>query len=1186
MADAEKWLVDHGLGKYKEVFRDNDVDMRALPHLTEDDLRELGLSLGHRRIFLAAIRSESTSPAAAPDPSPAPEAAPASEPAGSLLAGARTEAEYRHLSVAFVDMAGSTQLAETLEPEDMSDLLRQYHDKVVAQVERFGGYVAKYMGDGVLAYFGWPEAYEDHAERAVRAGLAIVDDIRRVEPGQPAPYAVRVGVASGKVVAGDLVGDQMREDNAMVGAVVNLAARLQGETELNSVALSEETRDLIGRGFDLRELGPRMLKGFETLRKIYLAIDERALETRFEATRSEYDIPIVGRDEEMALLMRAWSTASTGKGQVILLSGEAGIGKSRITQAFLDSLDRMPGDVLRYQCAPYHVNSAFHPIAERLRRAAGLSRSTDPDQNLEQIEELVEAHFLDRDRDAPVYAKLLGVALRKDDALSGLEPQDLKRRIIDTLARSVAARAERYPLLLVLEDAHWIDPSSLEAFERVVEICGDLPVMLLVTHRTDWTCDWPAGHPHVSALRLGPLSSEQIALLIEGVLDRPVEPALIEELVDRTDGVPLFVEELARAIGDSADGEVQAAVPESLQGALLARLERVSRKARSLSLVASVIGREFDRDLLGDLSGVPPPKLEAALAELRRANIIYESGLAPGSFVFRHALIQDAAYQALLRRNRRTLHGKLARTLERLRGAEVSREPELAARHFTEAGETAEALSRWEAATRRALERSATYEAVNHAKEALAAAEDLAGKTGPTVEVTRARILLTEAYTQSGNLPVALKTAWQAAGEAREHDDPLLFSSAAISYMDAVMLSADNPKAAIDLCEEALADKRIDDVRLRCKLLAHLARGHMMNGSFMESTRFGRKAEALARELGDNNALFNEMMSRFLAPVVARDPEEVANWRDRVQQLLDLADLTDDADRGRAASIATYVGTEMGDRTLMEEALGRLDDVGAVRQHMHLDWVARHGRAMKAILDGDFVEAERLANEALKLGVTTHGSHVEGLYGVQMFTIRREQGRLAEVAPVIKRLLNEGEGDLSWKPGFALIAAELGHLEPAAQMMRAMSADGFDLPLDAKYSATLGYLADTAAMIGDTEICQMLYDRLLPYRGLTITIGVATVCYGSADRRLGVLAAQVGDWTRMEEHFEAALAMDTSMDAVPWLARTKAGYAMAMQARGRSGDIPSIDRLLQEAMETAAKFGMVGLKATLRHDLN
>lgn len=1185
-ADAENWLVEQGLGKYCEVFRDNDVDMRALPHLTEDDLRELGLSLGHRRVFLAAVKAFQAPAVAERDaeiavaPTPEPAAAP------DLRAKADSEAEFRHLSVAFVDMAGSTQLAETLEPEDMSDLLRRYQDRVTAEVERFGGYVAKYMGDGVLAYFGWPTAYEDHADRAVRAGLAIVGGTVARAAGKSAAYAVRVGIASGQVVVGDLVGEQMREDHAMVGAVVNLAARLQAEAESNSVALSHETRDLIGRSFELKSLGPRTLKGFELPREVYLATSERSLETRFEATRSESDVPLVGRDEEMALLLRTWEAALNGKGQVIMLSGEAGIGKSRIAQAFIERIGDGPGELLRYQCAPYHANSAFHPIVDRLRRAAKLRMTNDPGESYERVEALVRSHFLDPDRDAPVYAKLLGLTPPNPELLTGLEPQELKRRIIETLARSVVARAERFPLLMLVEDTHWIDPSSLEAFERVVEICGDLPVMLLVTHRTEWTSTWPVDHPHVSVLRLGPLSGEHIARLIEGVLDRPIEPALIEELVDRTDGVPLFVEELARAIGDSEDGHLQGAVPDSLQGVLLARLDRVSRKARSVSLVASVIGREFDRSLLGALADVPPAELEAALIELRRANIIYESGIVPGSFAFRHALIQDAAYQALLRRNRRLLHGKLARMLERLKASDVDREPELAARHFTEAGETAEALSRWEAAARRALERSATYEAVSHAKEALAAAESIAAGISPHSSVIAARILLAEAHTHAGSLPTALKSAWRAAEEARALDDPLLFADAAITYMDSVMLSAYNPTAAIALCEEALANPRIDDIRLRCKLMAHLARGHMMNGSFVESTRFGREAEAMARKLGDNNALFNQMMSRFLAPVVARDPDEVANWRERIGQLLALADLTDDADRGRASAIAIYVATEMGDRGLMEEALQRLDDVGAARQHMHMDWVARHGHAMKAILDGEFAEAERLANEALRLGVTTHGSHVEGLFGVQMFSIRREQGRLAEVAPVIKRLLDDDEGDASWRPGFALIAAELGHLDAARRMMNEMAATGFNLPLDAKYSATLSYLADTAVMIGDTEMCQTLYDRLLPYRGMTITIGVATVCYGSADRRLGALAAECGNWTAMEEHFQAALDLDTGMRATPWIARSQAGFALAMHKRGRSSDREHIDGLLDEAMATAVKFGMIGLSASLRRDLN
>lgn len=1169
---ADKWLHANGLAKYSEVFRENDIDMRALKHLNDEDLRELGLSLGHRRIFMAALKESLVQ---ATDQEFDRVDAEFSKPTRP------DNAEHRHMSVIFVDIVGSTKLAEKLDPEDVRELLKEYQDAVAGEVARFGGQVAKFMGDGVLAYVGWPTAFEDHAERAVRSGLGILDAVQSLPSHNATQYGVRIGIASGSVVVGDLVGAKTREDDALVGAVVNLAARIQAEARTDSVALSDETRKLIGLSFNLEDIGPRVLKGFERRQNVWLVSGERVLESRFEATRGSVETPLVGRNAEMALLARTWDMACEGHGEVVLLSGEAGIGKSRIAQAIVEQLGDRVGELLRFQCAPYHINSAFHPIIERLTQAAGLVRTEPPASNYERIRVMAKEHFLETETDAPIYAALLGVDAGETDVRRTLEPQELKYRIIETLTRSVVQRAKRFPILMIVEDAHWIDPSSLETFERIANLFGDMSVMLVMTHRPEWTCDWAALLPNVSTLKLGRLRGDHVSQLIEHMLNRPVEPGLIEDLVDRTDGVPLFVEELARAFLEKSDGAMDDAIPHSLQGVLLARLEKVSRSSRTLALVASVIGRDFDREVLSDVSGLGGEELDEALQELKRANIIYESSRESGGFAFRHALIQDAAYQAILRSKKRDLHGMVARSLEKLRADEVAREPELLARHYTEARDTRQALASWTIATRRALERSATYEAISHAKEALKASQDIFGQDAILPDVVRARILLSEAQTQAGNLPLALKSAWQAAEEARSLDDPDIFTSAAMSYMDIVMLSGDDPGPAIALCKEAFEDERTQDTFQRCRLLSHLARGHMMNGNFETSTRYGRRAEKMAHDLGDNVGLFNQLMSRFLAPVVARDVEEVANWRERVDMLLELAERSDDADRGRAGAIAAYVSIEMGDRDLMEEAMRRLKEVGAVRQHMHMNWVWLHGQAMVAILDGDYAGAEKLAGDALQLGMRTHGSHVEGLYGVQMFTIRREQGRLSEVAPLFKRLLDEETGDKSWKPGFALIAAELGHLEPARRMMNEMAQDGFDLPLDAKYSATLGYLADTAISIGDETMAGILYERLRPYRGMTITIGVATVCYGAADRRLGALAALRSDWAVMEDHFQTALLVDGGIRSEPCLANTKADFAHALRLRGHSVDIDRANKMSAEAMQTARKYDMVQLQRRL-----
>ena len=724
--DVGAWLRGLGLGQYEQAFRDNDVDEGVLPELTADDLVGLGItSVGHRRKLLAAIAALRAGPAPSGAPSPAepiPDARPAAPP---------SEAERRQLTVAFVDLVGSTELSRRLDPEEMSELTRTYQNLVAGEVTRFEGHVAKYMGDGVLAYFGWPRAHEDAAERAVRAGLAIAAAV----PGIAAPagerLAVRVGIATGPVVVGDLIGSGEARERAVVGETPNLAARLQALAEPGAVVVAEGTRRLLGGLFALRDLGAVRLKGFaEPVRAIAVA-GEGAAEGRFEALHAAGLTPLVGRKHELALLLDRWEQAKEGEGQVILLSGEAGIGKSRLVRALRERLAGEPHTWLGQFCSPQHVNTALHPVVGLLERAAGLRREDPPERQLDKLEAMLAPAVEDVGEAAPVLADLLGIPAGDRYPPLDLSPRQRKERTFQTLLDQLAGLAAKGPVLALYEDAHWADPTTLELLGRVIGQVQRLPVLVLVTFRPGFAPPW-AGHGHVTALSLGRLGRRQGEAMVERVTGGKALPAeVLDRILARTDGVPLFVEELTKAVleagllADKGDRyELQGplpplAIPSTLQDSLMARLDRLA-PVKEVAQVAACIGREFSHELIAAVTALPAPELDRALGELTAAELVFARGTPPdATYSFKHALVRDAAYQSLLRSRRQELHGRIAAALEERFPDAAEGEPELLAHHLAEAGQAERAITHLQRAARRALARSADLEAAEHLRAAL-----------------------------------------------------------------------------------------------------------------------------------------------------------------------------------------------------------------------------------------------------------------------------------------------------------------------------------------------------------------------------------------------------------------------------------------------------------------------------------
>ena len=638
----------------------------------------------------------------------------------------------------FSDLVGSTALSARMDPEDLREVISAYQKCVAETVQRFGGFVAKYMGDGVLIYFGYPQAHEDDAERAVRAGLELVAAVGALKTH--APLQTRVGIATGLVVVGDLIGSGASQEQAIVGETPNLAARLQGIAEPNSVVIAESTRKLLGNLFELEDLGAQDLKGISGPVRAWAALRPSSVESRFEAMHASGLTELVGREEEIEILLRRWSKIKTGEGQVVLLSGEAGIGKSRLTAALLERFANEPHTRLRSFCSPQHTDSAFYPIIGQMERAAALSRNDSLQAKLDKLDAML-AQSSTSAQDAALLAEML--SLPNDGRYPALEltPQQRRQRTLEALVSQIVALSRQNPLLMIFEDAHWTDPTTLELFGRIVDRIPTLRVLLIVTFRPEFEPPW-IGRAYVTPLTINRLAEREVGAMIDGVIGNKLLPANIrQDIIERTDGIPLFVEEMTRAVLEAKDEEAaertvaavpspSIAVPPSLHASLMARLDRLGA-AKEVAQIGAAIGREFTHALLAAVVRKPEQELGPALDRIVRAGLLFRQGVPPhASYLFKHALIQDAAYGTLLREPRRALHARIAETLESGFADIAENQPEILARHCTEAGLIEKAAGLWGKAGQRSLERSALVEAAAQFTRALDSNRNLARHAG------------------------------------------------------------------------------------------------------------------------------------------------------------------------------------------------------------------------------------------------------------------------------------------------------------------------------------------------------------------------------------------------------------------------------------------------------------------------
>jgi len=717
MKGVTEWLNSIGLSEYAPRFGENGIDLSVLRDLTEQDLKELGVLLGHRRKLLRAIAD--IEGAAGPGPTKA-----ASEPRRPA------EGERRHLTVMFCELVRSTAAAALLDPEDMRALIGVFHGCIAEVIGRFNGEIARYMDDGALVYFGFPQAHEDDAELAVRAALALIDAVASI--GSVAEtLQIRIGIATGTVVVAELLIEKTLAEQEVVGETPNLAARLQALAEPGTALICASTRRLTEGKFYYRDLGPVVLKGWEKPFQVYQVLRTSGVEGRFDAMHAARLPPLFGREEELELLLRRWRQATLEGGRVVTLTGEPGIGKSHIALAINERIKGESHITLRYFCSEHHTHSALFPFINQLERVSGFERGDSSQERLSKLDALLAQSVHHNPEHLAVLASLL--ALQVDDGyrLRDITPQKRKEKTFAALLAQLDGLAAQQPVLLIFEDAHWIDPTSLELLAAAVEQAPRLRVLMLITARPEFTSPWPS-YPHTTTIpltRLGRRDGAALVLRVTGGKMLPKE--VMKHILAHTDGVPLFIEELTKMViegGLLREGEGQYvlegplpsfAIPTTLQASLMARLDRLST-VRDVAQISAVAGREFHYELVNAVAGLPKEGLDDAFQQLVRSELVFCRGEIPNAvYTFKHALVRDAAYAGLLKSRRVHLHAAIAKAIERKFPEVVQAQPETVAYHYTQARNYERALHYWYEAGKQSAARSAHNEAIGHLKQGL-----------------------------------------------------------------------------------------------------------------------------------------------------------------------------------------------------------------------------------------------------------------------------------------------------------------------------------------------------------------------------------------------------------------------------------------------------------------------------------
>jgi class 3 adenylate cyclase/DNA-binding SARP family transcriptional activator len=1027
--------------------------------------------------------------------------------------------ERRQLTIMVCNLVGSGPLFARLDPEDIRDLITSFHKVIDDVVARFDGYVAQYLSDGVLVYFGYPAAREHDAEQAVRAGFATLDAVGTLKAASDVPLQASAGIATGLVVIGEQLGTGDTGPRVAIGETPNLAARLQAAAAPGEVVIAASTRRLVGRMFDCRALAAIEVKGLPQAVEAWQVRGETAGVSRFEARRTGALSPLVGRQEEIELLLRRWDQAKLGEGRVVLLSGEPGIGKSRIAESLLAAREAEPHARLRYFCSPHHAHSPLYPFIAQLERAAGFEPGGDPNAKLDKLEAMLRPTSKNLPRDVALIAELMGVPADGRYPAVAVSPQQKREMTLTALLDLLDGVAAQSPVLIVFEDAHWIDPTSLDLLDRLVARAARLPVLLVVTVRPELQPTW-VGQPHVTMLPLSRLGRRDSAGIIAGVTrDKALPDAVVEQVLAHTDGVPLFIEELTSTLLESGllrettdryvlDGPLPPlAVPTTLQASLVARLDRLG-SAKDVAQIGAAIGREFSHELIAAVSPLALMDLDASLKRLTASGLISRRGAPPeATYSFKHALVQDAAYATMLKGRRRQLHAVIARALVERFPALVESQPEVVAQHFTEAGFAREAIGYWVKAGRLAGVRSANREAVSSFERARSLLE--------TLPETRERL------EQAIDLRFDLRIALVQLGEFER----------IFGYLH----------------EAEVLARTLDDQRRLGEMSVHMCHHLWMTGRHAEALAYGQNAQALGESLGDVPFQVTADLHLGAACLGTGDYRQAEEPLLKVVQLLE-----GELSRERfglvgfpAVMARGYLTWVFGDRGKFEEGIAHGQEgirLADALDHPYSLTVACWYLAHLQITRGELSDAVRLLERGLAVArewnLTTFSVSKTGILGYVYALLGRTAEGIALMEHTIVAL--ETMGHRLAQSIFLVLLGEAyvlaNRLEDAFEVSGralAFTREGGQRPNEAR---ALRLLGEVTARRDSPDQAEGHYREA---RALAEQLGMRPLA-AHCHLGLGKLYRRTGTQKRGDEHLTTATTMYRDMGMTYWLEQAEA----------------------------------------------
>ncbi len=1115
---------------------------------------------------------------------------------GEAINATALEGERKMVTALFADIKGSMELMEGLDPEEARAIVDPALRLMIQAVRHYDGHVVQSTGDGIFAMFGAPLAHEDHPQRALYAALRMQEELRRYaaslrERGM-APVEIRVGVNTGEVVVRAIQTAQGQAEYTPIGHSTNLAARMQTIATTGNIAVTEETRKLCEGYFSFRALGPTRVRGVSEAVNVHEVTGLGPLRTRLQASARRGLSRFVGRETELAQIKRALEIAKGGRGQIVAAVGEAGVGKSRLFYEF-HVIGQVGCLMLETLSVSHGKASAYLPLVELLKNYFEIVEEDSERRRREKIAGKVL--MLDRTLEEvlPYIFALLEVTAT-DDQFARLDAEVRKRRTLDAIKRLLLRESLNQPVIVIFEDLHWVDEGSRALLNLLADSIGTARVLLLVNYRPEFTHHW-GNKTYYTQLRLDPLGAESGELMLNALLDDgPDLVPLKRMIIDKTDGNPLFMEEIVQELFEQGalvrNGAVKLRkslstieIPSTVQAVLASRIDRLPVRAKDLLQTLAVIGKEFPYRLIREIYGRAEEELGTVLADLQRAEFIYEQPAASDTaYVFKHALSQQVAYGSTLLERRKALHERIARLLETQFPEIVETQPELIAHHYTEARLGRQAMPYWQRAGERAFHRSANLEAISHAKrglELLQPAPGGFGRSDAADETQRCGLLLIlgRAQSSAGEFVEAQETLLQVGDLARTLGLTETVVGAGMELVQITYLVGLPAPPTVALLQEALDKLGPEDSPLKAQTLGGLARYLGITGEQAKATVYAPQAVAMARRLGDQYSIAYSLLGMLFTLM---GPDHLEQRLALSSEMLKYAE----AANTRGALIDShfwrgYCLLELGDMAAAEanfEAWHRLGQETNWPLELSLNAMFR---AMRALMSGRFEDSERWAQEAAAIGRHLQTENSAGIFGLQMFALRREQGRLKELEAAVRFFVQQETVAATWRPGLAVIYSELESVAEARELFETLAQHDFaDLPRDSLWMGTMTYLADICTFLRDSRRADMLYKILLPFAGRNVIMGTAAVCHGSLSRYLGALATTLERWDDAARHFEDAIAMDARMNALPWLAHAQHRYAIMLLARDHSGDRDKATTLLEAALATARELGMRALE--------